>query len=57
MGITLVSATHVIHLYFYTCNTPKIPHMYYRCSTTGHVVNTFTIMWSWIVVLWLQVVE
>ncbi len=26
-----------IHLYFYTYNTPKTPHMYYRCSTMGHV--------------------
>ncbi len=37
MFITHVSYTHVIHLYFHTCNTPKTPHMYYRCSTTGHV--------------------
>ncbi len=22
---------------FYTCNTPKTSHMYYRCSTTGYV--------------------
>ncbi len=21
---------------FYTCNTPKTPHIYYRCRTTGH---------------------
>ncbi len=32
-------ATYVIHLYFYTYNIPKTPHMYYRCSTTGHVEN------------------
>ncbi len=31
-------ATHVIHLYFYTCNTPKTPHMCYRCCTTGRVL-------------------
>ncbi len=43
MCITHVLATHVIHLYFDfdTCNTPKTPHMYYRCITTGHVpLNT-----------------
>ncbi len=34
-----VSTTHVIHLYFYTCNIPKTTHMYYKCSTTGHVRN------------------
>ncbi len=22
---------------FLQCNTPKTPHMYYRCSTNGHV--------------------
>ncbi len=22
---------------YYICNIPKTPHMYYRCSTTGHV--------------------
>ncbi len=37
MYITHVSATHVIHMYFYTCNIPKTPHMYYRCSTTAHI--------------------
>ncbi len=42
MCTTYVSATHLIHLYFYTCNpwachTPKTPNMYYRCSTIGHV--------------------
>ncbi len=25
---------------FKTCNTPKAPHMYYRCDTTGHVVDS-----------------
>ncbi len=38
MCITHVSVTHVINLYFYTFNTPKSTHMYYRCSITGHVV-------------------
>ncbi len=33
----ILSATHVKHLYVYTCNAPKTPHMYYICSTTGHV--------------------
>ncbi len=37
MCITHLSATYVIHLYFYIYNTPKTPHMYDRCSTTGHV--------------------
>ncbi len=30
---------HVILVYFYTCNTPKAPHIYCRCGTTGHVEN------------------
>ncbi len=38
MGIAHVSATHVIHLYLYMCNTHKIQHTYYTCSTTGHVM-------------------
>ncbi len=38
MCIKCVADTHVIHLYFHTCNIPKTPHMYYRCSTNGHVV-------------------
>ncbi len=37
MCIAHVSTTYVIHLYFYTCNIPKTPHMQYRCNTTGHV--------------------
>ncbi len=37
MYITHVSATHLMHLYFVKCNTPKTPQMYYRFSTTGHV--------------------
>ncbi len=37
-----ISATH-IHLYFYTCNTPKMPNMYYRCSTIGHVMYILVI--------------
>ncbi len=39
MCITHVSATHIIHLYIYTCNTPTTPHMYYRCSTTVHILK------------------
>ncbi len=39
MCITHVSATRLILLYSYTCNTPKTPHMYYRCNTTDHVSN------------------
>ncbi len=35
--ITHVSARHVIPLYFYTCNTPKSPNIYYMCSTTDNV--------------------
>ncbi len=27
MCITHVSATHIIHLYLYTCNTHKTPHI------------------------------
>ncbi len=38
MCITHVSATHVIHLYLYTCNIHKTPHMYYMYSLTGQVV-------------------
>ncbi len=34
--ITHLSATLLIHMYLYTCNTPK-KHIYFRCSTTGHV--------------------
>ncbi len=41
---TSVYPTHVLHIelhvqyrYFYTNNTPKTPHMYYKCSTAGHV--------------------
>ncbi len=30
MYITHVFATHVLHLYVYTSNTHKTPHMYYR---------------------------
>ncbi len=33
-----VSATYVIHIDFYICNTPKSPYMYYRCSTNSHVI-------------------
>ncbi len=39
MCIIYVCATYVILLYFYTCNAHKT-HMYYICSTTGHVVST-----------------
>ncbi len=45
--ITYVSATHVIHLYLYTYNTPKIGYIcntpvfsdikHHTCITSGHV--------------------
>ncbi len=28
----------LLHMYFYICNTPKTPQMYYRCSTTVRVL-------------------
>ncbi len=45
--ITHVSGTHVIHLYFYMCNTPKTPHMYYRYGTIGHVYQQDISRVSW----------
>ncbi len=38
MCITHVSTTHVVHLYFDMCNTPKTPHM---CNTpkTPHMCS------------------
>ncbi len=35
---TYVAVTHAIRRYFYRCDNLKIPHMYYRCGTTSHVL-------------------
>ncbi len=43
MSNTCVADTCVIHM-FYTCNTPKTPHMYYRCGTIAHVGNCLKIL-------------
>ncbi len=33
---TCIADTCIIHM-FYTCNTPKTLHMYYRCGTIGYI--------------------
>ncbi len=46
--ITCVIQVYILHMYYmcrilydtcicHACNTPKTSHMYYRCSTIGHV--------------------
>ncbi len=37
--ITHTSATHVIHMYFYTYTTPKTPHMYNGVAQLYENVN------------------
>ncbi len=32
-----IAYTYVIHM-FYTCNTTKMPHIYYRCDIIDHPV-------------------
>lgn len=36
---------YVINM-FYTCNIPKLPHMYYKCDTTGHVAMAIHILFQ-----------